>query len=111
MHDHIDAGTSRAVLSLYPATDDPGAVGRRQAGALAPLDRPALVVWGAHDSYVPVAMADKQREAFPRAEIAILGDSGHWPFADDPDGVGRHVERLLRAVVAGERTRAPAPRA
>ena len=110
MYDDIDAGTTRAVLSLYRATDDPGGGGRRQAEALAPLDRPALVVWGANDPYIPVAMAERQREAFPSAEIAILEDSGHWPFADDPDGVGRHVEPFLRAVVGGERRSAPAPR-
>jgi pimeloyl-ACP methyl ester carboxylesterase/flavin-dependent dehydrogenase len=109
MYDDIDAGTTRAVLSLYRATDEPGAVGRRHADALAPLDRPALVAWGAHDPYLPVALAERQREAFPSAEVAILDDSGHWPFADDPDGVGRHVEPFLRAVLAGERTGAPAP--
>ena len=108
MYDQADAGTTRAVLSLYRATDDPGGVGRRHADALAPLDRPALVVWGAHDPYLPVALAERQREAFPSAEVAILEESGHWPFADDPDGVGRHVEPFLRAVVAGERTGAPA---
>lgn len=108
MYDDIDAGTTRAVLSLYRATDDPGAGGRRQADALAPLDRPALVVWGAHDPYIPVAMAERQREAFPRAELAILADSGHWPFADDPDGVGRHVEPFLRATVGAGPAGAPA---
>ncbi|HTP23133.1 MAG TPA: alpha/beta fold hydrolase [Solirubrobacteraceae bacterium] len=103
MYDHVDAGTTRAILSLYRATDDPSAVGRRHAEALARLDRPALVVWGAHDPYLPVAQAERQRETFPSAEIAILEDSGHWPFADDPDAVGRHVEPFLRTVVAGER--------
>jgi menaquinone-9 beta-reductase len=110
MYDDMDAGTSRAVLSLYRATDDPGAAGRRQADQLAPLDRPALVVWGSHDPYIPVAMAERQRRAFPSAEIVILENSGHWPFADDPDGVGRSVEPFLRAVLAGERGGAPAPR-
>ena len=61
------------------------------------------MVWGAHDPYIPVALADRQREAFPRAEVAILEDSGHWPFADDPDGVGRVVEPFLRRTVAGDR--------
>ena len=110
MYDDMDAGTSRAVLKLYRATDDPGAVGRAHAAALRPLDRPALVVWGAHDPYIPVAMAERQRAAFPSAEITVLENSGHWPFADDPDGVGRRVEPFLRAVVAGERTGAAAPR-
>ncbi len=108
MYDHIDAGTTRAVLSLYRATDDPGASGRRQADALAPLHRPALVVWGAHDPYIPVAMAEHQREAFPSAEVVVLADSGHWPFADDPDGVARHVEPFLRATVGAGRAGAPA---
>ena len=93
MYDDMDAGTSRAILRLYRATDDPGAIGRRHADALRPLDRPALVVWGRHDPYIPVAMATRQREAFPSAEIEILPDSGHWPFADDPEGVGRLSSR------------------
>jgi menaquinone-9 beta-reductase len=98
MYDDTDAGTSRAILRLYRATADPAGMGRRQADALRPLDRPALVVWGAHDPYLPVALAHRQREAFPSAEIEILPDSGHWPFADDPDAVGRLVEPFLRRV-------------
>jgi flavin-dependent dehydrogenase/pimeloyl-ACP methyl ester carboxylesterase len=102
MYDDTDAGTKRAILRLYRATDDPAAASRRHADALRPLDRPALVVWGAHDPYIPVAQAERQREAFPRAEVTILDDSGHWPFADDPDGVGRVVEPFLRQVVGAE---------
>jgi flavin-dependent dehydrogenase/pimeloyl-ACP methyl ester carboxylesterase len=103
MYDDMDAETSRAILRLYRATDDPSAVGRRHADVLRPLDRPALVIWGAHDPYIPVAMAARQRETFPSAEIAILEDSGHWPFADDPDAVGRLVEPFLRRTVSGDR--------
>ena len=99
MYDDTDAGTKRAILRLYRATGDPAAVGRRHADALRPFDRPALVVWGAHDPYIPVAQAERQREAFPSADVAILDDSGHWPFADDPDGVGRLVEPFLRHTV------------
>ncbi len=100
MYDDMDAGTSRAILSLYRATNDPASAGHQQADALRPLDRPALVVWGAHDPYIPVAMAERQREAFPSAEVAILDGSGHWPFADDPEAVGRVVEPFLRGQVA-----------
>jgi pimeloyl-ACP methyl ester carboxylesterase len=103
MYDDMDTGTSRALLRLYRATDDPSALGRRHADALRPLDRPALVVWGAHDPYLPVAMAARQREVFPSAEIAVLKDSGHWPFADDPDAVGRLIEPFLRHTVSGDR--------
>ena len=98
MYDEADAGTSRAILRLYRATDDPAGMGRRQADALRQLDRPALVVWGAHDPYLPLAMANRQREAFPSAQVEILPNSGHWPFADDPEAVGRVVEPFLRRV-------------
>jgi pimeloyl-ACP methyl ester carboxylesterase len=100
MYDDMDAGTTHAILSLYRATDDPDSIGRRHAEALRPLDRPAQVVWGAHDPYIPLAMAHRQREAFPSAEIAILDESGHWPFADDPEAVGRLVEPFLRGMVS-----------
>jgi pimeloyl-ACP methyl ester carboxylesterase len=103
MFDSVDAGTDRAILSLYRATDDPAGDSRRYADALRPHDIPALVVWGAHDPYLPVALAERQREAFPHAEIVILGESGHWPFADDPDSVGRAVEPFLREQVGADR--------
>jgi pimeloyl-ACP methyl ester carboxylesterase len=99
MYDDTDAGTKRAILRLYRASSDPAATGRRHADALRALDRPALVVWGAHDPYIPVAQAERQREAFPSADVAILEDSGHWPFVDDPDAVGRVVEPFLRRTV------------
>ena len=108
MYDDMDGGTSRAILSLYRATHDPGAVGRRHADALAPLDRPALVLWGAHDPYIPVAMAERQRQVFPSAQVKILDGSGHWPFADDPDGVGRLVEPFLRSTASVSPAVAPA---
>ena len=41
----------------------------RAARALAPLDRPALVLWGAHDPHLRVEHAERQREAFPHAEV------------------------------------------
>ncbi|HZU61712.1 MAG TPA: alpha/beta fold hydrolase, partial [Solirubrobacteraceae bacterium] len=108
MYDDMDAGTSRAILRLYRSTNDPSGAGRRQAEALAPLDRPALVIWGAHDPYLPVALAERQREAFPSAQVEILPDSGHWPFADDPEAVGRLAEPFLRGVVGAERVSVPA---
>ncbi len=102
MFDSVDAGTDRAILSLYRSTGDPAGDARRHADALRPHDIPALVVWGAHDPYLPVALAERQREAFPRAQVVILDESGHWPFADDPDSVGRSVEPFLREQVAAE---------
>ena len=56
------------------------------------LDRPALVVWGARNRFVPVRHADDQRRSFPRAEIVVLPDEGHYVHLRTPEVV---AERLL----------------
>jgi pimeloyl-ACP methyl ester carboxylesterase len=98
--DHVfqsyDRGTRRAVLKLYRNTRDTNYAMRQLADVLLPLDLPALVVWGAHDPYIGVEFAERQRQVFPHAEIKILPDSGHWPFADDPDAVAQVVVPFLR---------------
>ena len=98
--DHVyktfDRGTQRAVLRLYRNTLNTEEGARQLTEALRPLDLPALVVWGAHDPYISVEFAERQRQVFPRAEMKILPDSGHWPFADDPDAVAQAVLPFLR---------------
>jgi pimeloyl-ACP methyl ester carboxylesterase len=98
MYDDYDVGTRRAVLRLYRATE-PGRNAARLQGALRPLDRPTLVVWGAQDPFIDVSFAERQKETFPSAEVHVLADSGHWPFADDPEGVASIVVPFLRARV------------
>lgn len=101
MYDDYDWGTRRAVLRLYRATSNPGASTGPLASALRPLDRPALVVWGEQDPFIPVEQAERQREVAPNARIVILPDSGHWPYADDPEGVAAAVIPFLQSVVGG----------
>ncbi|MDA0824719.1 MAG: alpha/beta hydrolase [Proteobacteria bacterium] len=100
MFSSIDKGTKRAVLKLYRATSDLGGAARELTEALKPLDLDALVVWGKADPYVPHRFAEAQREVFPRVNIVYLEDSGHWPFADNPQAVSEIVIPFLRARVA-----------
>jgi pimeloyl-ACP methyl ester carboxylesterase len=44
----------------------------------------------------PVEHAALQRQAFPSAEVKVLDDSGHWPFADDPNRVANIIVPFLR---------------
>ncbi len=101
MYDDYDRGTRRAVLRLYRATGAPGRGAEALAAALRPLDRPALVVWGAGDPFIPIEQAERQREVFPRAEVVVLPDSGHWPYADDPERVAAAVVPFLRRELGG----------
>jgi len=107
MYDDFDRDTRRAVLKLYRATSNQAVTAQRMAEALRQMPRPALVVWGKHDPYLPVALAERQREVFPGAEVVILKGSGHWPFMDDPEGVNRVVVPFLRQVMIREATREP----
>ena len=102
--DHVfgtfDRGTRRAVLKLYRNTSESSAPMQAIAGALRALDLPALVIWGAHDPYIPVRFAARQKEIFPHAQIVVLDESGHWPFADNPLAVAAAVVPFLRTQTA-----------
>jgi pimeloyl-ACP methyl ester carboxylesterase len=101
MYDDMDARTRRAILSLYRPKFDWNQRSYELSGTLRRLDRPALIVWGKHDPYIPVAQAARQRESLPHAELLIQEDSGHWPFIDDSGTFEQAVVRFLRQQVTG----------
>ena len=106
MYDNYDHATRRTVLKLYRATPDPGETSKQVGGLLAPLQKPALVVWGAKDPFVGVEYAEGQRDFFDVRDLVILPDSGHWPFKDDPESVERAVVPFLSGQLSGA---APVP--
>lgn len=103
---YADWGHKRAVLKLYRNSKDYEAIVQPMVRAMAPWDVPTLVLWGAGDTYLPVAHAQRQAEVFPSAEIHILQGCGHWPFIDDPDAVREPMLRFLREQVGSS----PSPR-
>lgn len=96
MYDDLDRGTKRAILKLYRATDDKDERAQVLSNMLKPLNPPTLVVWGAADPYLPVRLAEQQKETFPKAQVVLLPQSGHFPFADDPQGVANAVVPFLQ---------------
>jgi pimeloyl-ACP methyl ester carboxylesterase len=89
-----DRGTRRAALRFYRATPPPAM--EFLAPPLQRLDRPALVLWGAHDPAVPVEQAERQRQSFPSAEVVVFDESGHWPHIDNPDRAAEAILPFLR---------------
>lgn len=100
MYQDYDQGTRRAVLRLYRATSDLDGMARHMIDALSGLDIPVLVLWGARDAFVPKRYAGVQQEVFPQAQVHLLPDSGHFPFADDPEGVAEKLLPFLRDAAA-----------
>jgi pimeloyl-ACP methyl ester carboxylesterase len=86
--------TKRAVLKLYRAT--PASAMGALRDPLRALDRPALVVFGTDDPYIPWQQAERQRESFPSARVELLEGLGHWPFLEDPARVAELLIPFLR---------------
>lgn len=108
LYDDLDRETRCAIISLYRGTDEPEIrrSAERQAEVLSRRPRrPALVIWGANDPYLPPSLAADQRAGFPRARIRILADAGHWPFVDFEAQTRRLIVRFLRAAENRDRRR------
>jgi pimeloyl-ACP methyl ester carboxylesterase len=84
-YDAFDRATRCAILKLYRGMPDLNALGREHAEALRPYDRPALVIWGDRDVFLPPTIAASNREGFPSADIHVFSNSGHWPFVDEEE--------------------------
>jgi pimeloyl-ACP methyl ester carboxylesterase len=101
MYDNYDRETRNTVLKLYRATPDPGKTAGEIGPAIARLGKPALVIWGAKDQFIGVEYAERQREFFDVEQVAVLPDSGHWAFQDDPEPVRELLVAFLSRQLAG----------
>lgn len=89
---HFDQGTQRAILRLYRSAPE-----TRLAAAGADLSRiaaPTLVVWGAHDPYIPARFGDAYAASIAGARVEHVPDAGHWPWLDRPDLIDRFAAFL-----------------
>jgi pimeloyl-ACP methyl ester carboxylesterase len=76
--------TRRAAMKAYRSIADPAKVGEAQAALLKDYRLPALVFWGEQDGFVPVAVAERQREVFDLIDLIRLPQCGHWAFLEEP---------------------------
>jgi pimeloyl-ACP methyl ester carboxylesterase len=102
MYDNYDRGTRCALLRYYRDMKDRGAdtVGRAQAAVLKKRVRPALVIWGDQDPYIPKDVAYRQDQAFPGAQVDIIKGAGHWPFVDATQQVDDAAVPFFQRVAA-----------
>jgi pimeloyl-ACP methyl ester carboxylesterase len=90
--DCFDLGTERATLRLLRSAT-PQLLA--QAGANLPaITAPALVLWGAHDPYIPQRFGAGYAAALGDATLEIVENAGHWPWIDQPELATRIVEHL-----------------
>ena len=60
-------------------------------------DTPTLLVWGARDTIVPVAIAEGLARRMPTAQLVVIPDSGHQPMWEAPAAFNRVLLAFLRA--------------
>jgi pimeloyl-ACP methyl ester carboxylesterase len=101
MYDNYDRGTRRTVLKLYRATPDPGDAAEAVGNAIKALNKPALVIWGMKDPFLPGKYADQQADFFDVKDTVKLPESGHWPFQDDPQAVREALVPYLKRQLPG----------
>ena len=65
---------------------------------------PTLIVWGAHDTLIPVEHGIAAHAAIPGSRLEIFEDAGHFPHCEAPE---RFVDALLRFIDATEPALAP----
>jgi pimeloyl-ACP methyl ester carboxylesterase len=88
-----DLGTRRALLRFY--RNSTGVVTSTLPTELAQLDRPALILWGRRNRFVPAKHADDLHASFPRAVVVLLDGLGHYAHLEDPAAVAEHVMPFL----------------
>jgi len=94
--EYDDPGSRRATPRLYRSFGNYRERSDRWTAALLPYDLPARVLWGEADPFVPAWIAEYQRQAFPRADVRVLPDIGHFPFAEAPRDARRFIMPFLR---------------
>ena len=69
-------------------------------GRLGELTMPALVLWGAEDAAIPVAVGRRLAASLGNAQLHELADCGHLPVLERPHDVAAIARDWLRALAA-----------
>jgi pimeloyl-ACP methyl ester carboxylesterase len=63
---------------------------------------PVQLIWGKHDSVIPVSHARMAHAAMPGSRLEIFDKSGHFPFHDFPDRFVEVVEQFIDSTEPAE---------
>ncbi len=65
------------------------------AGRLGEVDRPVLLLCGAHDPQFPPSCSRQLESGIPGARLVMFPHSGHFPFIEEPESFWREVASFL----------------
>ncbi len=67
------------------------------SGQLTALGLPALILWGEHDPFAPVAGAYRFARELPGAQVVVV-DAGHFVWEDEPERCAAEVREFLETL-------------
>lgn len=59
------------------------------------IDKPTLMIWGEHDTEVPVSDAERMKDRIRDAELVVVPGAGHFVHNDEPGIVASEVGAFL----------------
>lgn len=79
----VQPGAGPAFVQLAAEFFDEHARNAQHLPALKALDIPVKLIWGRHDPYITVAVAERRQTQLKNASLTII-PAGHWLQADEP---------------------------
>jgi haloalkane dehalogenase len=89
-----DGPHRRNALELYRSGDFAKLAGYR----LADVGVPALLVWGEHDEFAPVAGAHRFQRELPETESLVVERAGHFVWEEEPERCAGAVTGFLARI-------------
>ncbi|MEO0574023.1 MAG: alpha/beta hydrolase [Pseudomonadota bacterium] len=56
---------------------------------------PVLILWGEHDSWIPVAQAEALHAVIPHSQLAVIPDAGHLVIEERPELLVNQIRPFL----------------
>lgn len=84
-------GTETALLDITTSQGEPVDV------LLSGIDTPALLIWGAEDSWVPLSEGEQLEKVLPQARLEVIEGSGHCPMETHPETFNQLLTDFLAA--------------
>ena len=64
-------------------------------GELARMKVPALILWGKHDPFVPLAGAERFKDEIADSKLVVLPEASHFLYDDEPKRCASEVTKFL----------------
>jgi haloalkane dehalogenase len=88
---YSDATRRMSQLDLYRSGD----FSKLEEYDLTDLGVPALLVWGEHDEFAPVAGAHRFERELPDTELVVVDGTGHFVWDEAPEQCAEALTRFL----------------